>query len=209
MNQTKSSISKATVTKATTDMPTSISEAKALGAKRYYTGKPCPKGHVTHRYTAGGGCAQCISIRAKQKYDGGWRQDTTNRKQINARWNASTKGLAAKHRWRERNPKRAWCVSICAGMRDRAKAKGVLFDVSAAYLESITPDTCPVFGTAFSFINNVKMTSDSPSVDRLRPELGYVGGNIVVVSMRANAIKSAFTSAEVLKVAQWMEEQGL
>jgi hypothetical protein len=94
-------------------------------------------------------------------------------------------------------------------MRDRAKAKGVLFDVSAAYLESITPDTCPVFGTAFSFINNVKMTSDSPSVDRLRPELGYVGGNIVVVSMRANAIKSAFTSAEVLKVAQWMEEQGL
>jgi hypothetical protein len=157
----------------------------------------------------GGGCAGCYAARAKQKYDGGWRQDTTNRKQINARWNASTKGLAAKQRWRERNPKRAWCVHIRTGMRERAVRKGVPFAISVVYLESITPDVCPVFGTPFNFINNGKVASDSPSVDRLRPELGYVEGNLRVISMKANNIKSAYTSADVARVAEWMREEGL
>jgi hypothetical protein len=34
-------------------------EAKALGLKRYFTGKPCKHGHVAERY-AGGPCVECI-----------------------------------------------------------------------------------------------------------------------------------------------------
>ena len=34
-------------------------EARALGLKRYFTGKPCKHGHVAERY-AGGPCVECI-----------------------------------------------------------------------------------------------------------------------------------------------------
>jgi hypothetical protein len=94
-------------------------------------------------------------------------------------------------------------------MRTRAISKGIPFDLSVEYLASITPDVCPVFGTPFNFINNGKIAPDSPSVDRLRPELGYVEGNVCVVSMKANNIKSAYTAADVARVAEWMREEGL
>jgi hypothetical protein len=46
--------------------PTIISraEAKAAGLKRYFTGKPCPYGHVAERLRSNGLCAKCLSIRA-------------------------------------------------------------------------------------------------------------------------------------------------
>lgn len=34
-------------------------EAKALGLKRYFTGKPCCRGHVAERYTTGN-CLDCM-----------------------------------------------------------------------------------------------------------------------------------------------------
>jgi hypothetical protein len=34
-------------------------EARALGLKRYFTGKPCKHGHIAERY-AGGPCVKCI-----------------------------------------------------------------------------------------------------------------------------------------------------
>lgn len=191
------------------DMPATRAAAKSLGVKRYFTGNPCPKGHITYRYTAGGGCAECVSLRAKELYAGGWRQDTSNRKQINARWNVSNKGMAAKQRWREKNPKRAWCVHIINGMKRRATQKGVPFDITPVQLLDITPDRCPIFGTEFSFINNGVMTAESPSVDRLNPKQGYVVGNVVVISMKANNIKSAYAADDVAKVADWMRGMGL
>lgn len=192
-----------------TKLPATRSEARALGVKRYYTGKPCPKGHVTYRYAAGGGCAECQAIRAKQKYEGGWRQDKSTRPEINARWNASTKGAVAKQKWREKDPKRAWAVYATGGAKSRARKAGIEFDLDHQYVLSITPDSCPVFGTAFKFIDNGHIVPESATIDRLKPELGYVRGNVAVISMKANNIKSRYNASDVAKVAQWMYEQGL
>jgi len=41
----------------------SRSEAKALGLKRYFTGKPCKHGHYVEKITANGTCATCHSDR--------------------------------------------------------------------------------------------------------------------------------------------------
>ena len=35
-----------------TPLPTTLSEAKRLGAKRYFTGRPCPHGHRVARLTS-------------------------------------------------------------------------------------------------------------------------------------------------------------
>jgi hypothetical protein len=37
-------------------------EAKALGLSQYNTGKPCPKGHISDRYTGNGNCVQCQRV---------------------------------------------------------------------------------------------------------------------------------------------------
>lgn len=36
--------------------------AKLLGETRYFTGNPCPKGHIAHRMTTSGRCVECNAI---------------------------------------------------------------------------------------------------------------------------------------------------
>ena len=116
---------------------------------------------------------------------------------------------ARSFRWRRRNAKKAWASSIAYAIRKRAKEAGIPCEIDAAYLISITPERCPVFDTAFIFLGNKKILPTSPSVDRLNPALGYVPGNVVVISMKANSIKSAYGSKDLFKVADWLWEYGL
>jgi 5-methylcytosine-specific restriction endonuclease McrA len=44
----------------------SYAEAKAAGLKRYFTGKPCPKGHVAERFTANNACVECNAARYRE-----------------------------------------------------------------------------------------------------------------------------------------------
>ena len=126
-----------------------------------------------------------------------------------ARWNASEHGKAAKRRWVEKNPKYVWSMRVTHAAQHRADKAGLPFDITPAYVLGIAPDKCPVFGTPFVFVGNKRIGPNSPSLDRLRPEAGYVPGNIEIISVRANVIKSAYTSTEVAAVARWMAEKGL
>ena len=42
-------------------------EAKEKGLKRYYTGEPCVYGHISERYTNGGGCIVCLDENRKKR----------------------------------------------------------------------------------------------------------------------------------------------
>ena len=46
----------------------SCKDAKALGLKRYYTGKPCKHGHIAERHVTGG-CAVCANNDQKRYYN--------------------------------------------------------------------------------------------------------------------------------------------
>lgn len=39
-------------------------EAKRLGLKRYFTGNPCPHGHIAERWTSSGACYECVKAKA-------------------------------------------------------------------------------------------------------------------------------------------------
>ncbi len=43
-------------------------EAKQLGIKRYFTGKPCPKNHITERFSRNGGCCECSLQYGRSRY---------------------------------------------------------------------------------------------------------------------------------------------
>jgi 5-methylcytosine-specific restriction endonuclease McrA len=41
-------------------------DAASLGLKRYFTGKPCPKGHISERHVNGKGCIECARATLKK-----------------------------------------------------------------------------------------------------------------------------------------------
>lgn len=50
-------------------LPKSRSEAKAVGSKHYFTGKPCKNGHLAYRWTLYGSCSACSNMRHKKRYE--------------------------------------------------------------------------------------------------------------------------------------------
>jgi hypothetical protein len=76
-------------------------------------------------------------------------------------------------------------------------------------LELIPKDLkCPVFGTKFSFGkgHNWKFKQNSMSVDRIDNNKGYHKDNIVIVSFKANVMKSSATLKELYQVADFYYE---
>lgn len=93
-------------------------------------------------------------------------------------------------------------LHLLRGARARAKAASVPFDLTKD--DVVVPGVCPVLGIPLA-VNEGKCGPNSPTVDRIRPERGYVRGNIVVVSHRANTIKSDATLRELAAVLAYYE----
>lgn len=56
-------------------------------------------------------------------------------------------------------------------------------------------------------VRNGKGTNpNSATLDRLIPKLGYVPGNVAVISDRANRIKADATVEEITAVADWLRK---
>lgn len=109
------------------------------------------------------------------------------------------------YRWKEinkrRNDRKDVRFSLLSHAKKRAQEYGIPFAISR---EDITiPDYCPVLG--IKIVQKGGKTSDnSPSIDRIIPALGYVKGNVMVISWRANAIKRNGTAEEHEKIAQYI-----
>ena len=100
---------------------------------------------------------------------------------------------AAKAAWvkkdRARNPLR----HILRTARARAAATGMEFSITEADLRM--PECCPVFGTPFADYDSGGRIN-RPSIDRIDNSLGYVPGNVRIISLRANVIKRDMTREE-------------
>jgi hypothetical protein len=78
------------------------------------------------------------------------------------------------------------------GARARARKGRLPFDLTAEWVESelvsALENGCPLLGIKIT-LNTGRRLSASPSIDKFRPELGYVQDNCWVVSWAANAMK--------------------
>ena len=115
--------------------------------------------------------------------------------------------LDHKQRYKLRNPKETWALYAKRDAKKRSAKKGIPFELTSAYILSIMPDTCPIFGTEFKWLGNGKIVPESPSLDRIVPSLGYVEGNVAIISSRANNIKSYATWQEIKMVSDWVRTQ--
>lgn len=68
------------------------------------------------------------------------------------------------------------------------------------------PAFCPVLDIPLT-IAAKGFQPNSPSIDRIIPALGYVPGNVAVISNRANLLKRDGTLAEFEALAAWLRKQ--
>jgi len=88
---------------------------------------------------------------------------------------------------------------IISRLRYRAKKLSVPFNLTESDIN--IPDVCPVLGIKLQrHKGRGKHEGNSPSVDRIFPDLGYVVGNIRVISNRANLLKSNASVEELTLV---------
>jgi hypothetical protein len=87
------------------------------------------------------------------------------------------------------------------GAKKRAKRKGEVFALSLDDIPQI-PETCPVLGIRLCANEKSGPIDSSPSLDRLNPALGYIPGNVRVISNRANRLRSDATASELALLAE-------
>ncbi len=106
-----------------------------------------------------------------------------------------------KYNWSRANPEKC----ILGRSRDRAKSKGIFFSITEE--DIVIPLFCPVFPWIKIEMGEGKATFNSPSLDRIRPELGYVPGNVRVISHRANMLKSDMSLEEARLILKDLENR--
>lgn len=156
--------------------------------------EPCVRGHLAPRYAKFGGCVECVREhnkirREKTKVECASTLKTwiaENREYSNAR----------RRQYRINNPARHM-VNVA---RKTAKKLGLPFDLTPA--DVFIPECCPILGVRLECGTRYRKNT-SPSLDRIVPSKGYVKGNVIVISWRANRIKSDASIEELRAITDF------
>lgn len=90
-------------------------------------------------------------------------------------------------------------------LKSSAKKRGIPFTLTIPELNNLTfYITCPVLGIPIKF--NRKQQDDSISIDRIDSDRGYEIDNIVVISWKANRLKSNASLEEMRKISEYYEK---
>lgn len=92
-------------------------------------------------------------------------------------------------------------------LKASAAKRNIPFDLTLVDLNNLSyPITCPILGIPLSF-NRGEAKDNSYSIDRIDSTKGYVIGNIEVISLRANKLKSDATIQEIQLLAEYYNEK--
>lgn len=139
----------------------------------------------------------------------------------------SEKAKAARKRYYEKN-KEYWgikyqeryrtgegkIIRMLQAAKTRAKKNNLEFNVTK---DDITiPELCPIFGIPL-IVNNKDyetgnggyLTDNSPSLDRIDISKGYIKGNVQVISMKANMLKSNGSIEDFERIIQYIKDYSI
>ena len=93
--------------------------------------------------------------------------------------------------------------TIYRRLKASAKKRGLDFNLSMSYLNNMSfPLTCPILGIRINYDNRTLM-DDSFTIDRIDSDMGYVDGNIWVISWKANRAKNDLSASELQEFAKF------
>jgi hypothetical protein len=152
-------------------------------------------------------CKECSKERAKKYYNPErvkeqakrWIKDNPEKHADSVKkWDKANRGRVIENlrKNREADPeKEMWRAA-----RDRAKRQGLPFDIRP--LDIFIPKECPALLIPL-FKGKGRNGPNSPSLDKIIPELGYVKGNIRVISQLANMMKQNATLEQCVLLGQY------
>jgi hypothetical protein len=156
-----------------------------------------PKCHPDRKHRAHGLCEKCYEkrryVRNKEYFaDKHARWSAENRQHLNQYIRKRTKRLVRE------NPVKV----VLQRIKYTSKKRGILFTITESDLAAVWSDTCPVYGVPISI--RTKRTNNSLSVDRIDSKLGYVPGNICIMSWRANRLKFDASLEELEQLVRYL-----
>lgn len=91
--------------------------------------------------------------------------------------------------------------------KQNAKNNNIPFTILFNEIE--TPEFCPIFGLKLNYGWSGENQRDNAkaTIDKVIPELGYVNGNVFVISWRANKLKSNMSLDELKSIIKYIEER--
>lgn len=100
--------------------------------------------------------------------------------------------LVEQVRKRKKSSPEGWLEATIRSVKSRARIRGIPFDLS---IEDVKiPLRCPVLGVPLRYLSDDPSSNgqhaDSPQLDRIIPEKGYVKGNTRIICARANKLKN-------------------
>lgn len=175
----------------------------------------CAKYYVNRKRTN-----RCVSCGASSKNRQGPLCKVCAKSRTAAKASARARGLCAHCRFNKPMPNRKMCECCAAyyverrrtkplerlvsSAKFRAKRDGIRFTIKAS--DVVMPTHCPIFGTKIETqAGSSRMAA--PSLDRLVPKLGYIPGNVSIISWRANTIKNDGSAEEHEAIAQYIRKQ--
>ena len=106
---------------------------------------------------------------------------------------------------RKKNHKKEPRIRLREHSRKRAIAKNLEFDLHTYKDLPEVPKTCPALGIPL-FVGDGVSCDNSPTLDRIDNDKGYIKGNIQVISMKANQAKSNLSFKEFQKLYHFYKE---
>jgi hypothetical protein len=165
-----------------------------MSAETYINVIPCKRGHF-ERYVISKNCVKCsvfryeenfenISLKSKKRYQ-------ENKDKEDFRFKVKT--------YRKANPKK----SMLRGAKNRAKLKGMEFNLVES--DIVIPKYCPVYPEIELIMNDGKPSYNSPSLDRVDNNKGYIKGNVRVISSKANILKKNGSLEDFKRLIEYIE----
>jgi hypothetical protein len=131
-------------------------------------------------------------------------------------WNAKPENVEKRKKYRQENVEqyrsytRKYAMNnpergLLKTARHRALKKGTEFSIDLS--DIVIPEFCPVLGIPLVISDGTGKPGgrmDSPSLDRIDNEKGYVKGNVQVISHMANSMKFTANKKQLLAFAKWI-----
>lgn len=86
----------------------------------------------------------------------------------------------------------------------RSKKHRIPFEQDCVDL--MLPEVCPVLGIPLIPADGC-VSPGSPTLDKYIPELGYIKGNVNIISHKANTMKLNATTSEIELLVAWMKQK--
>jgi hypothetical protein len=87
----------------------------------------------------------------------------------------------------------------------RSKKANIPFDLVESDFDLPLPTYCPILGIQLNYGGNGKQRADdnSATIDRIDNSLGYIKGNVLICSWKANRMKSNASADELLALGNF------